>query len=191
MEESKRMSTPRSARWSLCVSSPGSWPPLIEDSMNQHHDTTTPLRVAILAASWHRDLVDEAVGAFEADLASDGADHELRRIDVPGAFEIPLLAQKLAATGDYDAIVAFGLVVDGGIYRHDFVATAVIDGLMRVQLDSGVPVLSVVLTPHHFHETDTHRAWFADHLRTKGVEAAQSVRGTIEAHRAVGVPVLA
>ena len=152
--------------------------------MNQHHDTTTPLRIAILAASWHADLVDEAVHAFTDDLARDDADHTLRRIDVPGAFEIPLLARKLAETGDYDAIVAFGLVVDGGIYRHDFVATAVIDGLMRAQLDTGVPVLSVVLTPHHFHETSTHHQWFADHLRTKGAEAAAAVRGTLAAHRA-------
>lgn len=157
--------------------------------MNQHH-TTTPLRVAILAASWHRDLVDEAVHAFEAELRADLDDHTLRRIDVPGAFEIPLLAQKLAATGDYDAIVAFGLVVDGGIYRHDFVATAVIDGLMRAQLDTGVPVLSVVLTPHHFHEHGTHHDFFAAHLRTKGVEAAAALRGTLAAHRAIE-PVLA
>lgn len=147
--------------------------------MNQHH-STSPMRVAILAASWHSELVDEAVSAFSDAVAGDA---ELRRIDVPGAFEIPLLAQKLASSGDYDAIVAFGLVVDGGIYRHDFVATAVIDGLMRAQLDSGVPVLSVVLTPHHFHETATHHAWFAEHLRTKGVEAATALRGTLAAHR--------
>ncbi len=150
--------------------------------MNQHHDST-PIRVAILAASWHRDLVDEAIGTFSADLEADG--HELRCIDVPGAFEIPLLARKLAETGEYDAIVAFGLVVDGGIYRHDFVATAVIDGLMRAQLDTGVPVLSVVLTPHHFHETETHHSWFAEHLKTKGTEAAGAVRGTVAAHRAL------
>lgn len=158
---------------------------LVEDPMNQHHDSTPSLRVAILAASWHRDLVDEAIGAFAADLAGDGAEHELRRIDVPGAFEIPLLARKLAATGDYDAIVAFGLVVDGGIYRHDFVATAVIDGLMRAQLDTGVPVFSVVLTPHHFHEHGTHHDFFAAHLRTKGAEAAAAVRTTVAAHRAL------
>ncbi|MFP3562323.1 6,7-dimethyl-8-ribityllumazine synthase, partial [Paraburkholderia sp. SIMBA_049] len=68
-----------------------------------------------------------------------------------GAFEIPLHAKRLAQTGRYAGIVAAGLVVDGGIYRHDFVATAVIDGLMQVQLETGTPVFSVVLTPHHFH----------------------------------------
>ncbi len=155
--------------------------------MNQH-PTPTPPRVAILAASWHRELVDEAIGAFTGELAVDGA--QLRRIDVPGAFEIPLLAQRLAASGDYDAIVAFGLVVDGGIYRHDFVAHAVIDGLMRVQLDTGVPVLSVVLTPHQFHEHETHHGWYATHLRTKGTEAAAALRDTLAAHGAALEPAL-
>ena len=67
-------------------------------------------------------------------------------------------------------------VVDGGIYRHEFVADAVIGGLMRVQLDTGVPVISAVLTPHHFHEHETHRAFFFEHLETKGAEAAARLR---------------
>ena len=78
--------------------------------------------------------------------------------EVTGAFEIPLHAKRLAESGRYSAVVASGLVVDGGIYRHEFVAEAVIDGLMRVQLDTGVPVFSAVLTPHHFHEHSDHRA---------------------------------
>lgn len=64
-----------------------------------------------------------------------------------GAFEIPLHTRRLAESGSYDAIVAAGLVVDGGIYRHEFVAEAVIGGLMQVQLETGVPVISAVLTP--------------------------------------------
>ena len=68
--------------------------------------------------------------------------------EVPGAFEIPLHAKRLARSRPLRArSSACALVVDGGIYRHEFVAAAVIDGLMRVQLDTGVPVLSAVLTP--------------------------------------------
>ena len=70
--------------------------------------------------------------------------------------------------------MACALVVDGGIYRHDFVASAVIDGLMRVQLDTGVPVLSCVLTPHAFHEHAEHREFFSRHFITKGQEAARA-----------------
>jgi 6,7-dimethyl-8-ribityllumazine synthase len=58
-----------------------------------------------------------------------------------------LLSRDLAATGRYAAVVAAAFVVDGGIYRHEFVAQAVVDGLMRAGMDTGVPVLSVSLTP--------------------------------------------
>lgn len=82
--------------------------------------------------------------------------------------------------------MAAGLVVDGGIYRHEFVATAVIDGLMRVQLDTDVPVFSVVLTPHHFHEHDEHVRYFAEHFVKKGAEAANAVAATLELHASLG-----
>ena len=89
---------------------------------------------------------------------------------VPGALEIPLFAQTLARSGKYDAIIAFGLIVDGGIYRHEFVADAVISGMMRVQLDTGVPVFSCVLTPQHFDESEERISFFRDHLIMKGRE---------------------
>ena len=104
---------------------------------------------------------------------------------MPGAFEIPLQASKLAQTGRYDAIIACALVVNGGIYRHEFVAAAVIDALMRVQLDSGVPVLSAVLTPRDFHEHDDHRRFFSEHFVRKGTEVAQACLQTIANHRAI------
>ncbi|MEN9538436.1 MAG: hypothetical protein RLZZ126_671, partial [Pseudomonadota bacterium] len=108
-----------------------------------------PRRVAIISASWHRDIVDQGVAAAEAVFARK-ARTAVQRFVLPGAFEIPLVALKLARGGQFDAIVACALVVNGGIYRHEFVASAVIDGLMRVQLDTGVPVFSAVLTPRDF-----------------------------------------
>jgi 6,7-dimethyl-8-ribityllumazine synthase len=80
----------------------------------------------------------------------------------------------LASSGKYAAVIAAAFVVDGGIYRHDFVAAAVINGLMRAGLDSGVPVLSVSLTPHHYQETEHHRGIFMNHFVKKGREAAQA-----------------
>jgi len=70
-------------------------------------------------------------------------------------------------------------VVDGGIYRHEFVAHAVIDGLMRAQMDTGMPVFSAVLTPHHFHGEE-HHAYFKEHFVKKGQEAAQACAQTLE-----------
>jgi 6,7-dimethyl-8-ribityllumazine synthase len=134
------------------------------------------IRIAVISALWHADIVGHAREALIDELAR----HELppgrvECFDVPGSFEIPLKAQQLAKSGRYAAIVGCGLVVDGGIYRHEFVASAVIDGLMRVMLDTGVPVLSVVLTPHRFHEHDEHRRFFGEHFVKKGKEAAEAV----------------
>jgi 6,7-dimethyl-8-ribityllumazine synthase len=133
-------------------------------------------RIAMLSAGWHAELLAHARHRFRATLREWGVpDSGFLEHEVPGAFEIPLAAQRLARGGKLDAIVAFALVVDGGIYRHEFVATAVIDGLMRVQLDEGVPVLSVVLTPQAFHDHDDHRRFFAGHLELKGDQAAAAV----------------
>lgn len=155
--------------------------------MNQRTDTQSsqfrqkPPVIAAIRARWHADIVDRAHAAFVTASADHGIDADrIHTFDVPGAFEIPLLAQRLLRAGQADAVVAFAFVVDGGIYRHDFVASAVIDGLMRVQLDQGAPVLSVVLTPHHFHEHEVHTAFFAEHFITKGREAAMALGALME-----------
>ena len=147
---------------------------------------STALRLAFIHAQWHADIVQNGRDGFLAELARAGvAADQVDVIAVPGAFEIPLHAQRLARAGQHDAIVACALVVDGGIYRHDFVATAVIDGLMRVQLDSGVPVLSVVLTPKDFHGHAEHTQFFLDHFVVKGAEAARACLGTVSSLRAL------
>jgi len=152
--------------------------------MNQTLNPTFNLarlpRVAIVAASWHKDIVGVAVSAIrhEFDRCRIPAD-QVSVIDVPGAFEIPLHAKRLARTGRFDAIIGCGLVVDGGIYRHDFVGQTVIQALMQVQLETDVPVFSAVLTPHHFHEHGEHKRFFAEHFSTKGVEVARACLATI------------
>jgi len=130
----------------------------------------THTRYAFIKANWHADIVDRALKGFCELIPADQVDV----YDVPGAFDMPLLARDLAGSGRYAAVAAAALVVDGGIYRHDFVAQAVVDGLMRAGMDSGVPVLSVSLTPHHFQETDHHRAIYSEHFVQKGREAAQA-----------------
>jgi len=150
--------------------------------MNQTQPTLSKLpRVAIIAASWHKDIVGVAVAAIrhEFDRCRIPAD-QVTVIDVPGAFEIPLHAQRLARSGRFDAVIACGLVVDGGIYRHDFVGQAVISALMQVQLETAVPVFSAVLTPHQFHEHGEHKRFFAEHFVTKGQEVARACLATIE-----------
>ena len=134
----------------------------------------THTRYAFIKANWHADIVDRALEGFCELIPAEQVDV----FDVPGAFEMPLLARKLAETGDYAAIAAAALVVDGGIYRHDFVASAVIDGLMRTQLDTGVPVFSGVLTPHDF-VSEGRPEFFRQHFVVKGEEVAEACARTL------------
>lgn len=126
----------------------------------------------------------QARDAALAELAQQGwpAD-QIDLYDVPGAFEIPLLLKRLAQSGQYAGLMACGLVVNGGIYRHEFVTTAVIDGLMRVQLDTGVPVFSAVLTPRDFHDSQEHHDFFHQHFVKKGAELARACAATVQLHR--------
>jgi 6,7-dimethyl-8-ribityllumazine synthase len=138
-------------------------------------------RIAFVHALWHADIVREALAGFMDEIQALGLPASAVEVfETPGSFEIPLHAQTLARSGRYAAIVAAGFVVDGGIYRHDFVAATVINALMQVQLSTETPVFSVVLTPHHFHEHDVHQGFFHAHFRLKGVEAARACVGTLE-----------
>ena len=138
-------------------------------------------RIAFVHALWHREIVEQAHAGFIEEMAALGFGPEVvERFETPGAFEIPLHAQTLARTGKYAGIVAAGFVVDGGIYRHEFVAETVIRALMQVQLATETPVFSVVLTPHHFHEHEAHQGFFHAHFRVKGAEAARACHGTLE-----------
>ena len=142
---------------------------------------TTSQRIAFIQGHWHQDIVEQALNAFVAELERCGLNaNQVDTFTVSGAYEIPLQDKVLAESGRYGAIVGAGFVVDGGIYRHDFVAQAVIDGMMQVQLDTEVPVLSVVLTPHHFHEHAAHTSFFYEHFVTKGREAADACAQTLK-----------
>jgi len=157
--------------------------------MNQQHPATgipsspaatAEQRIAFIQSGWHAHIVGQCRLSFLTELQA--AEHNPDTVDVfdvPGAFEIPLQAKRLAATGLYGAIACCGFVVDGGIYRHEFVADAVIRGLMEVQLAADVPVLSAVLTPHHFHYHEDHVAFFREHFAVKGGELARACLHTL------------
>ena len=150
--------------------------------MNQVNTRHKVPRIAFVQACWHRDIVDQSRDAFLKSIKHSG--FQSRQIDcfeVPGVFEIPLQAKLLAKTGRYAAIVAAGFVVDGGIYRHEFVSASVIDALMNIQVDTEVPIISLVLTPQHFHEHEDHRKFFTEHFVIKGEEAARACAATIAA----------
>ena len=141
---------------------------------------TASRRIAFVQSCWHKDIVDQCRTAFVAGLEkANMSAAQCDFFEVAGAFEIPLHAKLLAKTGKYAAIACAGLVVDGGIYRHDFVAQSVISGLMQVQLESEVVVLSAVLTPHNFHGSNEHVNFFHEHFLVKGAELAHACIDTI------------
>jgi 6,7-dimethyl-8-ribityllumazine synthase len=171
-----------------CVLIPGVRPPKENPVSQPSPPTEAAIRLAFIQARWHAAIVDESRKAFVDEIRrlTNGAAF-VDVFDVPGAFEIPLFAKRLAGTGRYAATIGAAFVVDGGIYRHEFVAETVVAGLMRVGLDTGVPALSVVLTPQSYQETEAHDAFFLAHFRKKGVEAAQACLNLLAAERAIGM----
>jgi 6,7-dimethyl-8-ribityllumazine synthase len=147
----------------------------------------TRTRYAFIKANWHAEIVDQALAGFCEIIDPEDVDV----FDVPGAFEMPLMAKELAQTSRYAAVACAALVVDGGIYRHDFVAQAVVDGLMQAGMETGVPVLSVSLTPHHFQETEHHIGIFKAHFVEKGREAARAALMIGETRARIGEPAVA
>jgi 6,7-dimethyl-8-ribityllumazine synthase len=105
------------------------------------------LRIAIVASRFNGFIVEQLVAGARDALQRRGVPEVGQTLAwVPGAFELPLLADRLAASGRYDAVIALGAVIRGGTPHFDFVAGACADGLARVALDRGVPVSFGVLT---------------------------------------------
>ncbi len=155
--------------------------------MNQSSlENSNAVRIAFVQARWHADIVDQCRLSFidEIKRLTNGS-AEVEVFDVPGAFEIPLQARALAKTGRYSAIVGSAFVVDGGIYRHEFVAETVVAGLMQAQLEADLPMLSAVLTPHHFHDSEEHRQFFLAHFKVKGREVAEACLSVLAVRRAL------
>ena len=152
-------------------------PTAIDSKSKNHHNE----RVAFIQACWHKEIVDQSRKGFLAEMLVQGyQESDIDFFEVGGAFEIPLHAKLLAKSGRYAGIVGAALVVDGGIYRHDFVAQSVVSALMQVQLETEVPVFSVSLTPHHFHAGEEHQKFFFDHFVHKGEEAAKTCVDTLQ-----------
>ena len=101
------------------------------------------LRVGIVATRWHADITDMLLDRATAATVAAGV-AEPTVVRVPGAIELPVVAQQLAA--DHDAVVALGVVIRGGTPHFEYVCDSVTAGLTRVALDSGVPVGNGVLT---------------------------------------------
>ncbi|GAA2059562.1 6,7-dimethyl-8-ribityllumazine synthase [Catenulispora yoronensis] len=139
------------------------------------------LKVAVVAAQWHTQVMDGLVSGAEKALAEIGAAHDLFR--VPGSFELPVAAKALAA--GYDAVVALGVVIRGGTPHFEYVCAAATDGLNRVAIDTGVPVGFGLLTCDT-EEQALDRAGLPGSREDKGREAVEAAVATALVLKQIG-----
>jgi 6,7-dimethyl-8-ribityllumazine synthase len=141
------------------------------------------LRVAVVAASWHQQVMDGLLAGAERALREAGVG-AVTTLRVPGSFELPVAAQRLAAS--HDAVVALGVVIRGGTPHFEYVCSAATDGLTQVSVSTGVPVGFGVLTCDT-DEQALDRAGLPGSSEDKGAEAAQAAVATALALRRLGV----
>lgn len=105
------------------------------------------LKIAIVASRFNEFITNKLVGGAEDCLLRHGvAEDDITLAWVPGAFEIPMIAKKLAKSGRYDAVICVGAVIRGATSHYDYVCAEVSKGIAQVGMETGVPVLFGVLT---------------------------------------------
>ena len=131
------------------------------------------LRAAVVASSWHTEVMDGLLAGAVTTLAEAGIEAEVVR--VAGSFELPVVAAQLART--HDLVVALGVIIRGGTPHFDYVCRAATDGLSRVALDSGTPVGFGLLTCDDDQQA-LDRAGLPGSTEDKGREAAEAALAT-------------
>lgn len=132
----------------------------------------TTARFALLVTRWNSFVVESLKeGAIDILRRHGVEDSQITVLYAPGAFELPLLAKKVAATGQYEAVVALGAVIRGGTPHFDYVAGECVKGLAQVSLDAGIPVTFGVLTVDSIEQAIERSGTKAGN---KGAEAAST-----------------
>lgn len=134
----------------------------------------TGKRVVIVASSWHDLIMDGLIAGAQRVVKASGVTPEVHR--VPGTFELPIAALAAAKSGA-DAVIALGVVIRGGTPHFEYVCNAATDGILRVSLDTGVPVGFGVLTCDNEKQA-IERAGLPKSKEDKGAEAAAAALNT-------------
>lgn len=136
-------------------------------------------KYAIVAGRFNSLIVDALIeGANECLIRHGVDDDDITLIKVPGAFEIPIVAQRLAATGDYRAVLALGAVIRGATPHFDFVAGECASGIMKASLETGCPIIFGVLTTETIEQALERAGTKAGN---KGADAAMAALETVSA----------
>jgi 6,7-dimethyl-8-ribityllumazine synthase len=148
-------------------------------------DLGRDMSIAVVAGRFNRFIVDQLVSGVQDALDRQGIEESRQALVwVPGAFELPLMADQLASSGEYDAVIALGAVVRGGTPHFDFVAGECASGLTRVSLDNGIPVTFGVLTTDTVDQALERAGTGAGN---KGFDAAMTAIEMVETMRAVKI----
>jgi 6,7-dimethyl-8-ribityllumazine synthase len=141
-------------------------------------------RFALVASRFNEFIVDRLVGgATDCILRHGGSEAQIDLIRVPGAFELPLVAKKVAKSGSYAGVIVLGAVIRGGTPHFDMIANEVTKGTAQVGLDAGIPVIFGVLTTDTVEQA-IDRA--GTKMGNKGWEAAQSLLETVDLFHVLG-----
>lgn len=111
------------------------------------------IKIGIVASRFNEFIVNKLVGGAQDALIRHGvSDEDISLAYVPGAFEIPLIAKKMAQTGKYDAVICLGAVIRGATSHYDYVCAEVSKGVASVSLETGIPVIFGVLTTDNIEQ---------------------------------------
>ncbi len=133
------------------------------------------IKIAIVAARFNEFIVSKLISGAQDGLKRRGVkDDDIELARVPGAFEIPLIAKKMADSGKYDAVICLGAVIRGATPHFDYVASEVSKGIAATALESGIPVMFGVLTTDSIEQA-------IERAGTKaGNKGAECAEGAIE-----------
>jgi 6,7-dimethyl-8-ribityllumazine synthase len=140
--------------------------------------------IALVRAGWHAEIISNFVTGYRTTIDESSDHFTINEYEVPGVVEIPLFTQNLISTGAVDLVVVTGLIVDHGVYRHEFVAGTVLDAVMKIQLETGTPIIYGILTPQDFM-SEGRPDFFKAHFSGKGIEAAKATLKTFDNERLI------
>jgi len=151
-------------------------------STYEGHLVATGLRFGVVVARFNELLSSRLLsGAKDALIRHGAAESDIDVAWVPGAFEIPMVAGKLATSGKYDAVIALGVVIRGGTPHFEYVASEVSKGVAKIGLDTGVPVMFGVITADTIEQAVERAGTKAGNKGWESAEAAIEMANLVKA----------
>jgi 6,7-dimethyl-8-ribityllumazine synthase len=141
------------------------------------------MRVAIVTARFNELVTGALLNGARGSLIRNGvSEDDIDTVWVPGSFELAPTAQRFAQTGRYDAIICIGVVIRGDTAHFEYVANGTTNGISRVSLDTGVPIIFGVLTTENLEQA---LARAGGHVGNKGADAAQTAIEMVNLYRQI------